>query len=65
MLFTSFIISESLGAVICAPSSQYTLYPLYSDGLWLAVITIPAIHPRCLTAMIIPVLVLMMEKHML
>ena len=50
MLFTSFIISESLGAVICAPSSQYTLYPLYSDGLWLAVITIPAIHPRCLTA---------------
>ena len=30
---TSFIISLSTGETICAPSSQYTLYPLYSAGL--------------------------------
>ena len=40
----------SVGSTICAPSSQYTLYPLYSGGLWLAVITIPAIQFNCLTA---------------
>ena len=44
------MIITSLGDVTCAPSSQYTLYPLYSGGLWLAVTTIPAIHPRSLTA---------------
>ena len=48
--FTSAIISESIGSVICAPSSQYTLYPLYFGGLWLAVTTIPDIHPNFLTA---------------
>ena len=31
--FTSLIISLSVGSTICAPSSQYTLYPLYSGGL--------------------------------
>ena len=40
----------SCGGVICAPSSQYTLYPLYSGGLWFAVILIPAIQPSFLTA---------------
>ena len=48
--FTSAIISLSVGSTICAPSSQYTLYPLYSGGLWLAVTTIPAMHPNSLTA---------------
>ena len=47
---TSAIIPVSCGGVTCAPSSQYTLYPLYSLGLWLAVITIPAIHPSVRTA---------------
>ena len=42
--------TAGLRGVICAPSSQYTLYPLYSGGLWLAVILIPAIHPSFLTA---------------
>ena len=35
---------------ICAPSFQYTLYPLYSFGLWLAVMLIPAAHPSFRTA---------------
>ena len=41
---TSLIICVSLGAVIWHPSSQYTLYPLYSGGLWLAVTIIPAVQ---------------------
>ena len=45
VLFTSAIISPSIGSDICAPSSQYTLYPLYFGGLWLAVTTIPDIQP--------------------
>ena len=44
------MICASLGAVICAPSSQYTLYPLYSGGLWLAVTTIPAVQPSVRSA---------------
>ena len=44
--FTSRMIPASCGGVICAPSSQYTLYPLYSGGLWLAVTLIPATQPR-------------------
>ncbi len=48
--FTSAIISLSCGGTICPPSFQYTLYPLYSGGLWEAVYTIPASHPKCLTA---------------
>ena len=47
--FTSSIIPLSIGATICAPSSQYTLYPLYLGGLWLAVIIIPAVQPNSLT----------------
>ena len=50
VLFTSAIISPSIGSDICAPSSQYTLYPLYFGGLWLAVTTIPDIQPNFLTA---------------
>ena len=42
--------SLSTGAIICEPSSQYTLYPLYFGLLWLAVIIIPAVHPSSLTA---------------
>jgi len=34
----------------CDPSFQYTLYPLYSFGLWLAVRTIPVVAPSFLTA---------------
>src|SRR5699024_5561025 len=49
ILFTSSIICLSFGGTICAPSSQYTLYPLYSGGLWLAVIITPAVHPNFLT----------------
>ena len=44
------MISLSLGAVTCAPSSQYALYPLYSGGLWLAVITIPEMQCRVRSA---------------
>ena len=32
-------IAASWGGMIWAPLSQKTLYPLYSGGLWLAVIT--------------------------
>ena len=32
------------------PSAPYALYPLYFAGLWLAVITMPASHLKCLTA---------------
>ena len=38
---TSLMMFLSCGAMICPPSSQYTLYPLYSLGLWEAVITTP------------------------
>ena len=31
-----------MGGTIWPPSPQYTLYPLYSLGLWLAVTTMPA-----------------------
>ena len=47
---TESIIASACSSAICAPSSQYTLYPLYSAGLWLAVITIPEIQFRNLTA---------------
>ena len=47
---TSLIISEAIAGHTCPPSVQYTLYPLYSGGLWLAVITTPAVHPKYLTA---------------
>lgn len=55
ILFTSRVIStrltlstiiESSGATTWFPNGEYTLYPLYSFGLWLAVNTIPDTHPR-------------------
>ena len=39
-----------MGGTICPPPFQYTLYPLYSGGLWEAVNTIPQIHFNFLTA---------------
>ena len=39
----------SCGGTSWPPSSQYTLYPLYSFGLWEAVKTMPAWHPYCRT----------------
>ena len=50
MLFISSVIAFAICGITWAPSSQYTLYPLYSGGLWLAVITIPAIVFKFLTA---------------
>ena len=48
--FMRLIISPSKGGTSCPPSSQYTLYPLYSGGLCEAVKTIPHWQPKCLTA---------------
>ena len=48
--FTLPIIPLSCGGTIWPPSAQYTLYPLYSGGLWEAVNTIPASHPKWRTA---------------
>ena len=39
----------SCGGMICAPLSQYTLYPLSAFGLCEAVIMIPATQPRART----------------
>ena len=47
---TSAVTPLSCGGVNCAPSSQYTLYPLYSGGLWLAVMLMPAMQPNSRTA---------------
>src|SRR5699024_8347797 len=40
-LFTFSTITSASSEANCAPSDPYTLKPLYGDGLWLAVITIP------------------------
>ena len=50
ILFTSATMSLSTGDIICAPSLQNTLYPLYSFGLWDAVIITPAVAFFVLTA---------------
>ena len=47
---TSMITFLSCGETICAPSSQYALYPLYSFGLCEAVQTTPPLHFKCLIA---------------
>ena len=49
-LTDSFNNLSAIPGVICPPSAPYTLYPLYSGGLWLAVITIPASAFKCRTA---------------
>lgn len=50
MLLISSVIALAISGITCAPSSQYTLYPLYSGGLWLAVITTPDIAFKFLIA---------------
>ena len=45
ILLTSATMSLSTGDVICPPSLQNTLYPLYSLGLCDAVIITPATAP--------------------
>jgi hypothetical protein len=43
----AFAMPPSCGGTICAPLPQYTLYPLYSGGLWLAVTITAAAAPSC------------------
>ena len=44
------MIPLACGSITCAPSLKYTLKPLSYGGLWLAVMTAPALACRCRTA---------------
>src|SRR5207237_5245591 len=43
------MIPLACGSITCAPSLKYTLKPLSYGGVWLAVMTAPALACRCRT----------------